>query len=479
MFPPDLVDRFSGVAPPADAWSLRAVVERDERIAVTRGVVQPAHRSEDLGVMITVVAEGGTGYAATADLSAEGLRRAGEEAREWARRAGTRRLFDPAGLPPPASGGSWSSPEAVPWEEVPLRDRIGLLREADEALHAGERIVDRSASLWRKETISTLFTSEGARIDQRTTWVLPGLSVTAARGSDSETRTLGGHVWGRQGGLEVLDACGFREAPPRLTAEALEQLDAPHCPDGVRDVVLAPDQMVLQVHESIGHPLELDRILGDERNYAGTSFVTPGMFGSFRYGSEHMNVTFDPTRPGELASFAFDDDGQPAARELLIREGILLRPLGGGVSRLRTGLDGVACARADGWNRPPIDRMANLNLEPGPFPLDELVAGVEDGIWMETNCSWSIDDSRNKFQFGCERGRRIVDGALGEVVRRPGYRGTSRTFWRSLDGVGNEDTLLVLGTPWCGKGEPNQIMRVGHAVPACRFRGVEVFGGVE
>jgi predicted Zn-dependent protease len=244
------------------------------------------------------------------------------------------------------------------------------------------------------------------------------------------------------------------------------------------DVLLAPDQMILQIHESIGHPLELDRILGDERNFAGTSFVTQDMFGAYRYGSDLLNVTFDPTRAEELASYAFDDDGTPAERVHLIRAGILERPLGGAISQARAGMSGVANSRADNWNRPPIDRMANLNLEPGDATMDDMIAGIERGVLMETNSSWSIDDSRNKFQFGCERGTLIENGKLGAIVKNPNYRGISANFWRSLKRVGNADTLKVLGTPYCGKGEPSQVIRVGHASPACVFGDVDVFGGV-
>jgi predicted Zn-dependent protease len=247
-------------------------------------------------------------------------------------------------------------------------------------------------------------------------------------------------------------------------------------------VILMPDQMMLQIHESIGHPLELDRILGDERNLAGTSFVTLDMFGSYAYGSELLNVSHDPTRSHELASFAFDDDGAVAERQLIIERGILKRPLGGAVSlararSLRGDIDGVATARACSWNRAPIDRMSNLNIEAGSASLDEMIASIDHGVLMSTNCSWSIDDSRNKFQFGCEYGRAIRRGRLAEVVRNPNYRGISATFWRSLAMVGDASTFEVMGTPNCGKGEPSQVIRVGHAAPACKFSGVAVFGG--
>ena len=243
------------------------------------------------------------------------------------------------------------------------------------------------------------------------------------------------------------------------------------------DIVLAPDQMMLQIHESIGHPLELDRILGDERNYAGTSFVTPDMFGSYQYGSSLLNVTFDPTLTEEFASYAFDDDGTPAERVHLIEQGVLLRPLGGTLSAHRAQMSPVANSRASTWNRPPIDRMANLNIEPGSSSLEQLISGVERGVWMETNVSWSIDDSRNKFQFGCELGRIIENGELKGLVRNPNYRGISATFWRNLVDVGDRNTFRILGTPYCGKGEPNQVIRVGHASPVCRFANVDVFGG--
>jgi predicted Zn-dependent protease len=201
------------------------------------------------------------------------------------------------------------------------------------------------------------------------------------------------------------------------------------------------------------------------------------MFGTYRYGSPLLNVTFDPTRPEEFASYGYDDEGLVAEKAYLIREGILERPLGGLLSQTRAGLPGVANTRADNWNRAPIDRMANLNIEPGDRSLPQLIAGIEKGVLMATNMSWSIDDSRNKFQFGCEWGQLIENGQLTTVVKNPNYRGISASFWRSLRAVGDESTTRVLGTPYCGKGEPSQVIRVGHASPACVFEGVAVFGG--
>jgi predicted Zn-dependent protease len=201
------------------------------------------------------------------------------------------------------------------------------------------------------------------------------------------------------------------------------------------------------------------------------------MFGSYQYGSPLLNVTFDPTVDSELATYATDDDGLNATKEFIIKDGILKRPLGGTISGHRAGVKGVACTRASNWNRPPIDRMANLNVEPGSENLASLIGQVERGVLMRTNLSWSIDDSRNKFQFGCEMGQLIEEGRLTKIVKNPSYRGISATFWRNLKAVGDASTRGVYGTPYCGKGEPNQVIRVGHASPTCLFTNVDVFGG--
>lgn len=469
---------FSEVASDLEFASLRYVREHSEHLSVRRNVVNPVSVGEDEGVMVTVREGSGLGYAATCDLTREGIRRTTNRARDWARNAAAHSVMDYSKVAlERVCRGEYRTPVEIPWHTVSLQDKIELLRCECERLKTDERVVDWGASLWHSETESLYITRQGTRIHQLVNQVVPMLSCTANQGSETVSRTFAGRGFCRQGGVEVLEETGFTRAAGGLVDEALELLGAPNCPTGRMDVLLAPDQLILQLHESIGHPLELDRILGDERNYAGTSFVTPEMFGHYQYGSELLNVTFDPNRPQEFASYAFDDDGLPARREYIIKDGILMRGLGGMVSQARMGLPGVANSRATSWNRPPIDRMANLNLEPGSASFAEMVSGIEDGILLQTNCSWSIDDSRNKFQFGCERGQRIREGELREVVKKPNYRGLSATFWRNLKRVGNDDTFEVLGTPYCGKGEPNQVIRVGHAAPACVFSAVDVFGG--
>ncbi|NND74682.1 MAG: TldD/PmbA family protein [Ilumatobacter sp.] len=476
---PTIADRLRTALPAdADYASARLVDERSEHLSVRNNELEPVFNAFDTGVMISVWTGGGLGYAATADLSEQGLAAAVERATHWAQvTAGSMVTTAP---PPDHPTGTYRSPVDVDWDtSLPLADRLDLLHQQSRLLGVDERIVDWGATLIRRDVDTLLVTSGGGHVEQRFRFVYPSMRATANEGVNTQTRTFGGHAFCGQGGAEVLGRFGFGDAAGRVADEALELLTAPNCPTGTMDVLLAPDQMILQIHESIGHPLELDRILGDERNYAGTSFVTPDMFGEFRYGSELLNVTFDPTVPGQLASYGFDDDGTPAHRQHLIENGILVRGLGGAVSQARSSLPGVANSRAASWNRPPIDRMANLNIEAGDSTVEELIASIEDGVYMHTNNSWSIDDSRNKFQFNCEYGQRIVDGEIVGTVRNPGYRGVSRTFWRNLTGVADERSVTAMGTPNCGKGELNQMIGTGHASPACKFSGVEVFGGEE
>lgn len=469
--------RFRNIIPKADYVSLRLVEEHAERVSVRRGVMEPTSSSLDVGAMITIVEGTGAGYAATSDLSESGLRAAALRALRWARMAASRGVVDYSQVALPRPQGEYESRVVRPWSSLSLSDKVALLTHEASRLRMSERIVDWEASLWYRRQASYFVTGDGDRNLQVQHLLAPGLSVTANHGAETQRRSLAflGHC--RQGGLEILDAVGFFTKGPSLAEEALALLDAPGCPDGTMDLLLQPDQMMLQIHESIGHPLELDRILGDERNYAGTSFVTLDMFGTYQYGSSLLNVTFDPSRPEQFASYAYDDEGAAAERVHVIENGLLVRPLGGTTSQARTGLPGTANSRACSWNRPPIDRMANLNIEPGGSSLREMVGQVERGVLMETNTSWSIDDSRNKFQFGCEIGRMIVDGELRGLVKNPNYRGVSADFWRNLIAVGGAGEVEVLGTPYCGKGEPNQAVHVGHASPPCLFRGVEVFGG--
>jgi predicted Zn-dependent protease len=477
----DVVRRFRRVAPASDHCTIRIVEESSISTSVRRDVPEPAARSIDLGAMVTVASGDGIGYAATSDLSEAGLKGAADRAAQWARAARGRSVFD--GTAPHLTLAGRFRSSGLSEADWTLAERLDLLRQESAQCRIDDRIVDWQASLWTVRVRQLLAAAGGEEIFEQHTFAIPALHVAASQRDRTQVRSWGGRHNGlcQQGSArEVIERGRFVGSGQRTAEQALELLAAPNCPSGTLDLLLMPDQMMLQIHESIGHPLELDRILGDERNYAGTSFVTPDMFGSYRYGSDLLNVTYDPTRAEQFATFAYDDQGSRAHRQYLIRDGILMQALGGTLSRQRlpqAPWDGfVATSRASSWNRPPIDRMSNLNVEPGTSSFQEMVASIDNGVLMQTNASWSIDDSRNKFQFGCEWGQRIRGGRLAEVVRNPNYRGVSATFWRSLAMVGSASTVEVLGSPFCGKGEPNQLIRVGHASPACKFTAVAVFG---
>ena len=469
---------------PAEFFTLRLVEEDSETLAVRKGVPQPFARRIDRGAMLTVIHEGGTGYAATSDLSHMGLQIALDRAYAWAE-ATRQRAVARVAVADAAPRGDYLSPNERP---LPARRELfAMVAAIDASAQIDGRIVDSLASVETCTATHRYLTNRGGDVTQRFRFVSPNIRVSASDRRDTQTRSLAGQYNGycQQGGYEVLMRSAFETSGATVAADALALLEAPNCPSGKMDLLLMPDQMMLQIHESIGHPLELDRILGDERNFAGTSFVTLDMFGHYQYGSPLLNVSFDPSRAQQFASYAFDDEGMAATRQAVIENGVLVRPLGGALSQARArhllgehvDLGGVANTRAAGWNRAPIDRMANLNIEPGSSSLDEMIASIERGVMMKTNVSWSIDDSRNKFQFGCEWGRLIENGKLTRIVKNPNYRGVSANFWRSLRMVGNETTCEVMGTPFCGKGEPSQVIRVGHASPACVFADVDVFGG--
>ena len=471
--------QFKRLAPAVDFCSLRLVHDRQQQVSVRHGVLQAFSTSIDRGVMITIVHQGGYGYAATSDLSDAGLSAAIARAKDWAAQAAGRAVTDYSAITMSNARGHYTSPVSSHAPQLSQRDIIDVLMRESQACKVHEHIVDSQTSLWTVNTDSLYLNTAGADLFQQFSQVLPSMTVTAHDGDDTQSRSMGGGGLALQGDLSIFLHGGMVGSGARLADEALQLLAAPNCPSGAMDLLLMPSQMLLQIHESIGHPLELDRILGDERNYAGTSFVTLDMFGQYQYGSSLLNVAFDPSRPEQLASYAWDDDGTPAEKVFLIKDGVLQRPLGGAISQARAKIAGAASARACSWNRPPLDRMSNINVEAGNTSLEAMIQSVERGILMDTNVSWSIDDSRNKFQFGCETGRLIENGELKGLVKNPNYRGISATFWRSLKAVGNEATFEVLGTPFCGKAEPSQIIRCGHASPACLFDQVEVFGGQE
>lgn len=475
----DLKQLLNAVDVPAQWVGLREVYEAHTPRMIRDGVPVANSHAATHGIMVEVLSNGQFGYYGTPNMTQEGIAHAAKKAFQQAEIASRHAIYSFDETARPSHIGSYQSPYSKNKDTLSAGQLNELLLDAYNQLKVSDKIVSASSLCQIIESSFHFVSSNGSDIDQNFLMLEFDLSATAADGSNQQTRTFGGmRGTCRQMGMEYFDKYEILANAQRIGEQAIELLNADDCPTGEMDVVIAPDQMMLQIHESIGHALEVDRILGDERNYAGWSFVKLEDFGSLQYGSKLMNITFDPTLESEYASYAYDDGGLKASKEFLIKDGLLVRGLGGQESQIRSGLNGVANFRSSGWNRAPIDRMANINLEPGDSSFDDLIGQVEKGVYMESNKSWSIDDYRNKFQFGCEYGRLIENGKLTKVVKNPNYRGISTPFWNSLKGVGNRDTFGIYGTPNCGKGEPNQVIRVGHASPACLFENIQVFGGV-
>lgn len=426
----------------------------------------------DQGWMVEVLVNGQFAAVATNTAHPDALKEAALKAKRIAEQATRHNLyaFDTS-VRPPSQGTYMSSPSSVPG----LKDLSDLLIQSSHDLKVDDCIISTMATGVVERIQTQLVSTSGAVIEQNINRFGLSLSATAQIDNEIQTRTNGGIFSQNADGL--FDADYLKNQAWQIGSEAVELVKGEECPTGTFDVILTPDQLYLQIHESIGHPLELDRILGDERNYAGWSFVKPEDFGQLQYGSPLLNITFDPSLNGELASYAFDDLGNPAEQRYLIKDGLLVGGLGSLESQQRLNVPGVASARASSWNRLPIDRMANLNMEPGNTSIEDMIAQIDDGILMMTNKSWSIDDYRRKFQFGCEYGRRIQKGRLTHVVKNPNYRGITLPFWHKLKAVGDQNSFKVWGSLFCGKGEPNQLVAVGHATPACWFEGIDVFGG--
>ena len=426
----------------------------------------------DHGWMVEVLVKGQFAAVATNTPHPDALKAAAVKAKNIAEQANRYCLYPFDTAVRPSSQGAYKSPLSSSFS---LKEFSEILIQISHDLKVDDCIISTSAGGIIEHIQTTLVSTAGAFVDQNITRYGLLLSATAQLDCDNQTRTNGGVY--SQDGSSLFDVKNLKEQALKIGAEAVELIKAEECPSGMFDVVLTPDQMYLQIHESIGHPLELDRILGDERNYAGWSFVKPTDFGQLQYGSPLLNITFDPTVSGELASYAFDDLGASAQRQHLIQNGLLLNGLGSLESQQRLKVPGVASSRASSWNRLPIDRMANVNMEPGTISVEDMIAQIDDGILMMTNKSWSIDDYRRKFQFSCEYGRRIQNGRLTHVVKNPNYRGITLPFWHKLKAVGDQNSSKVWGSLYCGKGEPNQIIAVGHATPTCWFEGIDVFGG--
>jgi TldD protein len=450
----------------------RVMYRRQESMTARNGEIEELSQDEDAGIGVRALVGSSWGFYAVPDLTAVAARQAGSSATAIAQASARVPGPEVDLVPIPAQVGSWANECAIDPLSVPLSDKGDLLVDATgEAHRAGADVAHASYDIW--DTKKWIVSSAGHRIDEHIRECGASLAATVIGDGQTQRRTHPGST-GQFGtrGWELVNELDLRGNATRLAEEARALLTAPHCPAGEKTLILGGSQLALQIHESVGHAIELDRILGWEAAFAGTSWLDLARLGALRYGSELMNITIDPTIPGALGSFGYDDEGTPAQARHAVREGIWVGVLAGRDSAAIAGLDYAGSVRADGWARMPMVRMTNVGLLPGPHTLDEMIAATDDGIYMDFNRSWSIDDKRLNFQFGCEIGWEIKNGKLGRMVRNPTYTGIGPNFWRSMDMLSND--IVAYGTPNCGKGQPGQVGHTGHPAAPARFTNVRV-----
>ncbi len=359
---------------------------------------------------------------------------------------------------------------------VDLSEKVALLTRASEEMRRVEGIAVASASTEIGRIRKLFASTEGSYIEQDLVETGCLMEATAVGGGEVQNRSYPNSVGRHMGteGWELVERFDLPGNAGRIAEEAAALLQADQCPSGEMTVILDGSQTALQVHESCGHPIELDRVFGTEAAFAGTSFLTTDKLGTFRYGSEAVNISIDATIPGGLGTFGYDDEGVPAQRAVVVDRGVFVGYLTSRETAAKLGGRSNGAARASGWDRIPLIRMTNVNLEPGEWSLDDLITDTDDGVYMQTNRSWSIDDKRLNFQFGTETAWEIKGGKLGRMLKNPTYTGTTPQFWGSCDAVCGGDSWMVWGVPNCGKGQPEQVGHVGHGAAPARFRNVRV-----
>ena len=460
----------------ADYADLRVVRRRWEEILVKNGNIEAVTHDEDFGFGVRVLFQGAWGFACSSKVNKKELEktfdRAWKISGEGSRILGKRAFFPPT--PPVAA--RYQTPLSINPFRVSTETKLKCLLEADQAIRRNRRVSISEAFMGAYLTEKTFASTEGSFIEQEIVECGAGIAATAIEGGEIQVRSYPNSFRGNFAtrGYEWVEELKIGDHSERVADEAVRLLSAKPCPSGITTLILDGSQLALQVHESIGHPIELDRILGSEASYAGTSFLKPEMVGNFQYGSEPLNIVADATIAGGLGTFGFDDEGIKAQRVPIISRGRLVNLLTSRETAPVLGKESNGTMRADGWNRLPLIRMTNINLEPGDWTLEQMIADTEEGLFLSTNRSWSIDDQRINFQFGTEIGWEIKGGKLGMMIKNPTYTGITPQFWNSCDAVANRDHWQLWGTPNCGKGEPGQVAHVGHGTAPARFRNVRV-----
>lgn len=455
---------------------VRVVRFKSQSVAVRNRNVEALASDESLGFGVRVIVGGYWGFAASHNLTLDEADAVAAKAVRVAQASATVPGARADIGPRQSASGGYTTPVQRDPFEVPLDDKIALLMDANETMMRVPNVISAEGNVYCQREDKVFANTEDAYIEQELYETGCGIEATAVDEGEVQNRSYPNSVGRHQGteGWEFVERYDLRGNAERVAEEAAALLRAKTMAPGTTTVILDGSQVALQIHESCGHPIELDRVLGTEAAFAGMSFLTTDKLGSFMYGSPQVSMTADATIPGGLGTFGFDDEGIPAQSTPIVRDGLFVGYLTSRETAAALGQRSNGAMRASGWNRIPLIRMTNVNIEPGDWALADMIADTEDGVYMETNRSWSIDDKRLNFQFGTELAREIKHGKLGDLVKNATYTGITPRFWGSCDAVGDAGSWVVWGTPNCGKGQPEQVAHTGHGAAPARFRNVQV-----
>jgi TldD protein len=456
----------------------RYVEIEDESLSYSDGSPESVNRSTDRGIGIRILVNGAWGFFGTSVLTEKEISRAVDKAVEIGR-ASSRLNDDEVKLAPEVSyKDDYVSNFITDPFEIPLKEKLTYLSDLDGLMAAQEGLNSRNSHIAFRKINSLFNSSEGTRVSQKIIQSGVGIELGISK-SHRERATRSYPKNGGQyecKGYELLSEYNFKSEIRHLTDEATSLLAADVCPSKTTDVVFEGSVVGLLIHELIGHPLELDRVFGSERNFSGTSFATTDKLGKLQYGSSIINVSSDPTHAYGLASYGYDDEGVKSYKADLIKDGVLAGYLSSRETAAIISARSTAAMRADSWGNIPLIRITNVNLAPGDVPFDDLISSVDDGLYMSTISSWSPSDDRSSFEFGCEIAWEIKGGKRGQIYKNPTFSGKTIDFWNSVEAIADESSWKVWGTPNCGKGQPGQNARTAQGASPILVTNVKVGG---
>jgi TldD protein len=458
---------------------VRVMDIRTRDLSTKNGQVGLLSESESLGLGIRVIANGSWGFASTDRLTREGVQACAAEAVRIAKASSLAKTHNVKLAPEAPHVDTWQSPYIKDPFRISVERQLDLLLAADKAMRAVKGVTLAEGSMAFKRIDQFFASSTGAAIHQAKMMSGAGIVATSFGANEIQKRSYPNSFGGQHTlqGYELVEAMDLAGQATRVGEEAVALHHAEQCPEGNGTIVLAGNQLGLQIHESVGHPIELDRVLGMEANFAGMSFLTIDKLRKLRYGSDIVNAVADARLehgPG-LGSFGYDDEGVPAQCTPIISNGLFTGYLSDRETALAIGEKrSGGTSRTESWNRLPMIRMTNVSLLPGTWKYEDLIADTDDAILMDTNRSWSIDDRRYHFQFSTEIGWEIKGGKKGKMLKNPSYSGITTEFWGSCDAICSRDYWTLWGTPNCGKGQPMQTMGTGHGASPARFRNVKI-----